>query len=87
MGDDNNTWNDDLHNQPFYDPTRASSSFNLLFAAIWGLILTRITKMGILAPDGVNRNLKDIFDMKMPAFSDDDDGCAIPGAERQCRKP
>ena len=38
--------------------------------------------MGILAPDGVNCSLKDIFDMKMSAFSDNDDGSAIPGAER-----
>ena len=43
--------------------------------------------MGILAPYGVNSNLKDIFDMKMPAFSDDDDGSAIPGAERHVVSP
>ena len=43
--------------------------------------------MGMLAPDGVSRCLKDIFDMKMSAFSDNDDGSAIPGAERHVVSP
>ena len=81
MGDDDDTSNGDLRNPPFYDPTRASSTCNLLFAALWNLVLTSITKMGMLAPDGVSRCLKDIFDMKMPAFPDDDDGGAIAGEE------
>ena len=51
LGDDDDTSNDDLRNPPFYDPTRASSTFNLLFAALWNLNLTCVTKMGMLAPD------------------------------------
>ena len=55
LDDDDNTWNEDLHNKPFYYPTRASPSFNLLFAALWDLILTRFTKMGILESTAASR--------------------------------
>ena len=63
--------NDDLRNPPFYDPGRTSPTFNMLFAALWDLILPRITKMGIFAPEA-GSSIKDVFNMKMPACADDD---------------
>ena len=83
----------DLHNPPFYDQARASPTFkvgfNQLFTTLLGLILTRITKimMGIFAPDGYGRSLEDIFDMKMPAFADDDDAGAISVEKRHLVSP
>ena len=77
MGDDNYTWNDYLRNPPFYDPERASPTFKQLFAALWDLILTCIPKMGIFAPEACCSSLKDIFDMKMPAFALNDDAGVI----------
>ena len=79
-----------MSSPPFYDPARAPPTFKLLFAELWNLIFTSITKMGIFAPDGCGpcgRNLKDIFDMKMPAFADDADAGAISVEERHLVSP
>ena len=62
-------------NPPFYDPGRASPTFNLLFAALWDLILPSITKMCIFAPEA-GRSIEDVFNMKMPAFADEEDAFA-----------
>jgi hypothetical protein len=66
VGDDDVAWNDDLRKPPFYDKTRPSPTFNLLFAALWDLILCSMTKMSNFAPTG-GRSLHDIFDQKIPA--------------------
>jgi len=68
VGSDDTTWNDDLSRPPFYDKTQASPVINVLFAALWDLILCRITKMSYLAPSA-GRGIKDIFDEKIPAIS------------------
>ena len=87
MGDDDDSWNDDLRNPPFYDPERASPTFNQLFAALWDLILTRTTKMGIFAPEASGSSLKDVFDMKMPAFACNDDDASVISEERYLVSP
>jgi hypothetical protein len=68
VGGDDVTWNDDLSKPPFYNKAQASPVINVLFAALWDLILCRITKMSYLAPSQ-GRSLKDIFDDKIPAIS------------------
>ena len=67
--------NDGLRNQPFYDPGRASPTFNLLFATLWDLIIPHITKRGIFAPEA-GHSIEDVFNMKMPAFADEEDAFA-----------
>ena len=53
---------------------------------MWDLILTRLTKMGLFAPVSVS-TIKDVFDMKMPAFADDDDAGAISVEKRHLVSP
>ena len=78
--------NDNLRNPPPYDPGRTSPTFNLLFAALWDLILPDITKMGIFAPEA-GRSIEDVFNMKMPAFADDEDAVAEISGERHLVSP
>ena len=66
---------------------RASPIFNQLFAALWDLILTHITKMGIFAFEACSCSRKDIFDMKMPAFADGVDNCLISVEEQLLVSP
>ena len=73
MGDEDDAWNDNLPNQPFYDPGRAFPTFNQLFTALWDLILIHITKMGIFAPEVCGCSLKNVFNTKIPAFASNDD--------------
>ena len=74
MGIDGEILNDNLHQAPFYRKTQASSIFNQLFAALWDLILCRVSTMSTFAPDS-HRSLTDIFDEKIPAV----DGCTEEG--------
>ena len=87
MGDGDDAWNDDLRNPQFYDKGRASPTFNQLFAALWDLLLTSITKMGIFAPEACGRSLEDVFNMKMPAFAADDDASAEISGGRHLLSP
>lgn len=67
---------------------RASPTFNQLFAALWDIVLTRITKLGLFGPDPCNRSVEDVFNMKMPAFADeDDDASAAFSGERHLVSP
>ena len=75
MGNDDATWNDDLTRPPFYDKDQASPVNNVLFAALWDLILCSINKMSYLAPSA-GLSIKDIFDEKIPAISGVDAGDA-----------
>ena len=58
---------DDPRRAPDYVENGASPVFNQLFAALYDLILCRIPKMGILAPDS-GRSITDIFEEKMPDY-------------------
>ena len=75
LGAEDDAVNDNLRNRPFYDRGRTSPAFNLLFAALWDLILPRITKMGIFAPEA-GSSIEDVFNMKAPALADDEDAVA-----------
>ena len=56
---------DDLRTAPYYTKTADSPVINLLFAALYDLIICRITKMSSLAP-GPGRTLQTIFQEKIP---------------------
>ena len=55
---------DDLTKQPFFSPKLSSPPMNLLFAALYYLVFSRLTRMGYLVPDST-RTIQDIFDEKV----------------------
>ena len=63
---------DDLRAAPYYTKTNESPVFNQLFAALYDLILCRITKMSSLAPSP-GRTLEAIFQEKIPKINPADE--------------
>ena len=63
---------DDLRRAPYYTEHRASPVFNLLFAAMYDLILCRIPKMGLLVP-GQGRTVADVLEERIPKYDTNDD--------------
>ena len=56
---------DDVRVSPYFTVQRSSPNFNKLFAALYDVIFSKLTKMGRLIP-GAGRTLKDIFKEKIP---------------------
>jgi len=56
---------DDLRASPYYTTSRNSPAFNKLFAALYDLMLGKLTNMGYLIPSPT-RTLKEIFQEKIP---------------------
>lgn len=63
---------DDLRAAPYYTKTNESPVFNQLFAALYDLILCRITKMSSLAPSP-GRTPEAIFQEKIPKINPADE--------------
>ena len=61
--------NDDPRLAPYYTDHDQSPGFDQLFAAMYDLILCRIPKMGLIAPNP-GRSIADIFEEKIPNYSD-----------------
>ncbi len=55
---------DDIKISPYFKPHDDSPNFNRLFAALYDVIFTKLTKMGRLIP-GPGRTLKEIFKEKI----------------------
>ena len=63
---------DDLSKGQYFVKTEKSKPINLLFAALFDLIICFITKMGLFVPSGAaGRNLDAIFAKKVPKIKDD----------------
>ena len=56
---------DDLRASPYYTKRPNPPKFNKLFAALYDLMLSKLTNMGYLVPSPT-RTLKDIFQEKIP---------------------
>ena len=56
---------DDLRASPYYTKSPNPPKFNKLFAALYDLMLSKLTNMGYLVPSPT-RTLKDIFQEKIP---------------------
>ena len=56
---------DDVRTSPYFTVHRSSPNFNKLFAALYDVIFSKLTKMGRLIP-GAGRPLRDIFKEKIP---------------------
>jgi hypothetical protein len=69
--DDINSPGDDLSKAPYFVETNGSPDLNLLFAALFDLIICRGTKMGLFVPSS-HRNLDTIFADKVPQIHDDE---------------
>lgn len=63
---------DDLRKSPYFTKTNDSPIFNQLFAALYDLILCRITKMSSLAPSP-GRDIDAIFQEKIPKINPEDE--------------
>ncbi len=69
--DDIDAPGDDLSKAPYFVETNGSPDLNLLFAALFDLIICRGTKMGLFVPSS-QRNLDTIFADKVPQIHDDE---------------
>ena len=57
--------NEDPRQAPYYTNHDQSPHFNQLFVAMYDLILCRIPKMGLIAPNP-GRSIADVFEMTIP---------------------
>jgi hypothetical protein len=60
---------DDLRQAPFHVPHASAPFFNQLFAALYDLIFSGVTKVGLLVP-GPGRTIQDIFAEKITTGDD-----------------
>ena len=56
---------DDLTKRPFHSNRSQNPAMNLLFAALYDLIFSTITRFGYLVPDGKGRTVDHIFEEKV----------------------
>jgi len=78
--DDIDAPGDDLSKGPYFVGTPTSPEINLLFAALFDLIICRTTKMGLFIP-APNRNIDAIFADKVPQIHDDEVQKWLVGAD------
>ena len=56
---------DDLTKRPFHSNRSQNPAMNLLFAALYDLIFSTVTRFGYLVPDGKGRTIDQIFEEKV----------------------